>query len=108
MQQFACAVVARGGSIAFVTALQERYTLKKTASSASVGVGAFGTFSVPFGSSDDALVKVASETITAGDFYGRFFALVAHYLVPGADAAPQGGRPGPRRPVATGTPRPSE
>jgi hypothetical protein len=79
---------AGGGSIAFVNALQERYTLKKTASSASVGVGAFGTFSMPFGSSDDALVKVASETITSGDFYDRFFGLLAHYLVPGADAAP--------------------
>jgi hypothetical protein len=77
-----------GGSIAFVNALQERYTLKKSATSASVGVGAFGTVSVPFGSSDDAMVKVASETISAGDFYGRFFGLLAHYLVPGADAAP--------------------
>ncbi|HSD43273.1 MAG TPA: DUF2242 domain-containing protein [Burkholderiales bacterium] len=72
---------AGGGSVAFVNALQDRYALKKSATSASVGVGAFGTVSVPFGSSDDAMVKVASETISAGDFYARFFGLVAHYLV---------------------------
>jgi hypothetical protein len=68
---------------AFVNAVQERYALKKTNSSASVGVGALGAVSLPFGSSDDALVKVASETIRAQSFYTRFFELVEHYLVPG-------------------------
>lgn len=76
------------GSIAFANALNDRYTLKKSATSASVGVGAVGTFSVPFGSSDDAMVKVASETIAAYDFYDRFFGLLAHYLDPKADPAP--------------------
>ena len=77
-----------GGSVAFVNALQDRYTLKKSATSATVGVGAFGSVSVPFGSSDDAMVKVASETITAGDFYTRFFSLMTHYLVAEDDTAP--------------------
>jgi hypothetical protein len=43
---------------------------------------------VPFGASDDAMVKVASETITAREFYERFFGLVAYYLGPDADLAP--------------------
>jgi hypothetical protein len=51
-------------------------------------VGPFGSFSVPFGASDDAMVKVASETITAREFYERFFGLVAYYLGPDADLAP--------------------
>ena len=67
-------------SIAFVNALQDRYALKRTSSSASVGVGAVGSFSLPIGSSDDALVKVASETIPVGPFYERFFELIEHYL----------------------------
>jgi hypothetical protein len=70
-------------STAFVNALQERFALKKTNSSASVGVGALGAVSLPFGSSDDSLVKVASETIRAQAFYNRFFDLVEHYLEPG-------------------------
>ena len=83
-----CASNAKGrGSIAFANALHDRYALKKSATSASVGVGVLGNFSVPFGSSEDALVKVASETISAGDFYDRFFGLLAHYLGPEADAA---------------------
>jgi hypothetical protein len=81
-----------GGSFAFANALHDRYALKKSASSASVGVGAFGSFSVPFGSSDDAMVKVASETITARDFYDRFFGLLAHYLGPEPDRAPVGSK----------------
>ena len=76
-----------GGSIAFVNALHDRYALKKSATSASVGVGALGNFSVPFGSSEDAMVKVASETISAEDFYQRFFDLLTHYLGPETDAA---------------------
>ncbi|MDP9901259.1 DUF2242 domain-containing protein [Variovorax ginsengisoli] len=79
--------VARS-SIAFVTALQDRYGLKKTNNSASVGVGVLGSVSLPFSSSDDAMVKVASETLTDERFYDRFFALLDRYLVPGAPDEP--------------------
>ena len=82
-----CAPEGRGGkqTIAFVNALQDRYALKKSNNSASVGVGAFGSLSLPFSSSDDALVKVASETITSAPFYDRFFALLQRYIAADAD-----------------------
>ncbi|MGJ7492850.1 DUF2242 domain-containing protein [Variovorax sp. ZT4R33] len=71
-------------SIAFVTALQDRYGIKKTNNAASVGVGVIGSLSLPFSSSDDAMVKVASETLTDERFYDRFYALLDRYLVSGA------------------------
>ena len=67
-------------STVFVNALQDRYAIKKTPSSASLGVGAVGAVSLPFGSSDDSLVKVASETIPPGPIYDRFFDLTDSYL----------------------------
>lgn len=67
-------------SLGFATALQDRYALKKSASSASVGVGALGSLSLPFSSSSDSLVKVGSETISARSFYDSFFELVEDYL----------------------------
>lgn len=69
------------GATAFVSAMQERYALKKSSSSASVGVGPVGSISLPFVRSDEAMIKVASETIASSAFYERFFALVEHYLV---------------------------
>jgi hypothetical protein len=57
----------------FVSAVQDRYTVKKSSTSASVGVGPIGSISLPISSSSDSLVKVASETIPAGAFYERFF-----------------------------------
>lgn len=71
---------ASGKTLLFVSALQDRYALKKSNSSASVGVGAIGSVSLPFTGSDDSLVKVASETITAANFYDRYFRLVTRYL----------------------------
>ncbi|MDB5870114.1 MAG: putative lipoprotein [Polaromonas sp.] len=68
-------------SLGFVTALQDVYALKKSNNSASLGVGALGSVSLPFSSSSDAMVKVASQTITADVFYERFFDLVKRYLV---------------------------
>ena len=68
-------------TIAFASALQDRYSLKKSNSSASVGVGVLGSLSLPFAASDEALVKVASETITDPKFYDRFFALIDRYRV---------------------------
>ena len=67
-------------SLGFATALQDRYALKKSASSASVGVGALGSLSLPFSSSNDSLVKVGSETISVRSFYDSFFELVENYL----------------------------
>jgi hypothetical protein len=68
-------------SLGFVTALQDVYALKKSNNSASLGVGALGSVSLPFSSSNDAMVKVASKTITTDAFYDRFFDLVKRYLV---------------------------
>ena len=67
-------------AIAFATAVQDRYGLKKVNNSASVGVGAFGSLSLPFTSSDDAMVKVASQTLTDDRFYEGFYALLERYL----------------------------
>lgn len=67
-------------TIVFVTALQDRYALKKSSTSATVGVSALGSLSLPFSASDDSMVKVASETIASADFYDRFFALIDRYL----------------------------
>ncbi|MCR5867033.1 DUF2242 domain-containing protein [Aquincola sp. J276] len=50
-------------AVVFVSALQDRYTLKKSSTSASLGVGAIGPLSLPFSASDDSMVKVASQTI---------------------------------------------
>ncbi|WHS58578.1 DUF2242 domain-containing protein [Pseudomonas sp. G2-4] len=68
----------------FANALQDRYALKKTNNSASLGVGVLGSVSMPIGSSDDSMVKVASETVSAAKFYERFFALVELFLPPEA------------------------
>ena len=65
---------------AYVSALQDRYALKKLPSNTSVGVGPLGSISVPLWSSDDSLVKVGSETIPAGPFYDRYFALMHRLL----------------------------
>lgn len=64
----------------FVSALQDRYALKKSPTSASVGVGVLGSVSLPIGSSDDSMVRVASSTVQDSDFYKRFFQLMSEYL----------------------------
>lgn len=82
-----CAPDGRGGraTLAFVNALQDRYALKKSNNSASLGVGAIGSLSLPFSSSDDSLVKVASETITSAPFYDRFYKLLQRFMAADAD-----------------------
>ena len=73
--------VAKGHrTVTFVTALQDRYALKKVNNSASVGVGVIGSLSLPYSSSDDAMVKIASETLTDEGFYDRFFSLLERFL----------------------------
>jgi hypothetical protein len=77
-----CAPEGEGGrrTAAFVNAVQDSYTLRKSNSSASVGVSPIGSLSLPFSGSGEALVKVGSLTITSAPFYRRFFQLVDRYL----------------------------
>ena len=65
---------------AYVSAQQDRYALKKSPNAASLGVSAIGSISLPLSSSQDSMVKVASETIPAGEFYDRFFTLMQRML----------------------------
>jgi hypothetical protein len=73
---------AANGATMFANALQDRYALKKVNNSASVGVGVLGSVSMPIGSTDDSMVKVASETVSSPKFYDRFFTLVEIFLPP--------------------------
>ncbi|NEX59829.1 DUF2242 domain-containing protein [Noviherbaspirillum galbum] len=77
-----CAINAKGSNTttAFVNAVRDRYTLKKSSNSASLGVGVLGSVSLPFGSTDDSMVKTGSETIPVRRFYDRFFELMEGYL----------------------------
>ncbi|MDU8433034.1 DUF2242 domain-containing protein [Pseudomonas syringae pv. actinidifoliorum] len=78
-----CAADMKDGSATmFANALQDRYALKKTNNSASLGVGVLGSVSMPIGSTDDSMVKVASETVSSAKFYERFFGLVENFLPP--------------------------
>jgi hypothetical protein len=67
-------------SIVYVNAVQNGYALKKSDTSASVGLSVLGSVSLPIRSNSDEMVKISSETIPSGKFYDRFFSLVDHYL----------------------------
>jgi len=64
------------GSTLYATGVLTTYALKKSTSSASVGLSALGSISLPIGQSADSLVKVSEETIDDKDFYKRFFSAV--------------------------------
>lgn len=68
---------AGSGAVMYANARQTRYELKSGASSAGISVAGMGSVSLPWGSSSDALVKVAEETVTDTEFYRRLFALIA-------------------------------
>src|ERR1700727_3468234 len=67
-------------SIVYVNAVQNGFALKKSDTSASVGLSVLGSLSLPIRSNSDAMVKISSETIPSGKFYDRFFNLMGHYL----------------------------
>ncbi len=71
---------ASSTSIVYVNAVQNGFALKKSDTSASVGLSVLGSLSLPIRSNSDAMVKISSETIPSGKFYDRFFGLVEHYL----------------------------
>ena len=89
-------------ALVFVSAVQDRYSLKKSPTSASVGVGGLGSVSLPIGSSDDSLVRVASQTVSDADFYTRFFDRLRQYLpLREASATHEASQPG--EPVQSGS-----
>lgn len=67
-------------TMVFVNAVQDRYVLRKRNNNASLGVSALGSLSLPIGSSEDSLVKVASETLQEPNFYKRFYAVLERFL----------------------------
>ena len=67
-------------SVAFVSGLKEQYVVRKVKESASLGVGGFGSVSLPVEGGLDSLVKVASNTVTDAGLYERFFNLLSGYL----------------------------
>jgi Uncharacterized protein conserved in bacteria (DUF2242) len=71
---------ASNTSTVYVNAVQDGYTLKKSDTSASVGLSVLGSLSLPIRSNSDSMVKISSETVPPGKFYDRFFNLVGHYL----------------------------
>ncbi|ADP17617.1 large tegument domain protein [Achromobacter xylosoxidans A8] len=92
----------------FANAVQDRYSIKRTNSSASVGVSVLGQVSMPFGSSDDSLVKTGSQTVARPKFYEGFFQLLQRFL-PDAQAAaapptPAAGRAKPQPKIAPAEP----
>jgi Uncharacterized protein conserved in bacteria (DUF2242) len=88
---------ASNTSTVYVNAVQDGYTLKKSDTSASVGLSVLGSLSLPIRSNSDSMVKISSETVPPGKFYDRFFNLVGHYLktvprsspIPGEDVSSQ-------------------
>jgi hypothetical protein len=64
------------GAVIYANGLETQYEMKAKGSSAGVSVAAVGSVSLPWGIDKDTLVKVGEETITAPDFYRRFFELI--------------------------------
>ncbi len=96
-----CVPRSDGGSIVFINAVQDRYTLQSQSNSASVGVSMIGSVSLPVpGGSNGNLVRVGSNTVQNQDFYRRLFDRVTFYLPGTPTNAPPPPEPaGPPDPV---------
>jgi hypothetical protein len=79
---------AANSSVVYANAVQNGYALKKSDTSASVGLSILGSLSLPIRSNSDAMVKISSETIQSDKFYDRFFDLVGRYLQAAVRTAP--------------------
>ncbi len=64
------------GSVIYANALQTRYELKTSTTSAGVSVAGMGSISLPWLSDKDSLVKVGEETVADPEFYRRLFTLI--------------------------------
>jgi hypothetical protein len=81
-------------SMVYVNAVQSGYALKKSDTSASVGLSILGSVSLPIRSNSDSMVKISSATIQSGAFYDRFFDMVGHYLASAVHSEPVPGDDG--------------
>ena len=68
-----CLANSDGGSSVYANGLRTIYEMKKSSTSASVGVSVFGSLSLPIGQSADSMVKTTEETISEREFYAAFF-----------------------------------
>lgn len=68
-----CLANSDGGSSVYANGLRTLYEMKKSSTSASVGVSVFGSLSLPIGQSADSMVKTTEETISEREFYAAFF-----------------------------------
>jgi len=106
--RISCVAQGEDHAWVFVSAVQDRYALKKSATSASVGVGVLGSVSLPVGSSNDSMVRVASVTVQDADFYKRFFERLGMYLPkPSGKATAQASPPPPPAPAPAPATTPS-
>ncbi len=96
------------GSTMFATGLLTTYALKKSSSSASVGVSALGSISLPIGQSVDSLVKVSEDTIDDGGFYKRFFTAISGTLTQLQPDTGESETPSAPEPVATAIAAPAD
>lgn len=66
----------QAGAVVYANALQTRYELKSSSSSAGVSVAGMGSISLPWLSEKESLMKVGEETVSDPDFYHRLFQLI--------------------------------
>ena len=86
------------------SAWSARSGIKTSNNSARLGGGAIGALSLPFAGRDDAMVKVASQTLTDERFYDRFFALLDRFLEGPEDEADAPQEEKPEKPAAAPLP----
>jgi len=75
-----CLANTDGGSSVYANGLRTIYEMKKSSTSASVGVSVFGSLSLPIGQSADSMVKTTEETISEREFYAAFFSALENSL----------------------------
>ncbi len=76
-----CLADPEGGSSVYANGLRTIYEMKKSSTSASVGVSVFGSLSLPIGQSADSMVKTTDETISEREFYAAFFSALESSLL---------------------------
>ena len=79
-----CVAMPEDQSTAYANAVQTRYQLKTSPNSFGLSAPVIGALSLPFGSKAEDLIKTGAATITDGNFYARFWSLMATH----AEAVP--------------------